>query len=592
MTRNGRLGARFALRGALGGAMAVAACEAVPAEPRTQAPRNECPTFFCAAYGQEGTRPTCSEGRCEAGRPPYDYVLAVSVPTSWVFNGGHTYLLRSVDLRNQRSTPKCPSVSCVALPKLAAWSGSYRVDQGVYEKLEISPRSLGPSVPVRLQLRTMSPDNDGREASAVGLPEENLEATIARDDATAAFVFRVVASPGLYTRIASPLAPLAALPPLFARAALTDRGVTDDIAVDTAALDDVDGAVQVSNLARAAGLDGFRVWLRDERTEDRLSSEHSLFGRLARVRLDTVGQRDGATLRSNVDVVLAPPDSAIGVPTLVNAVINGVGFDQVYPALPPPVSLTGQVLSPVNDARGVRSRIVFESVRLNRVGAEEGVTFLRHRAVVATDAAGFFSVVLPEGSFTVTTEPTRGEPFAQASEVVDVRAGGGALKLRAANTSVIVGSALLADGRVLREAEVLARPSLSQPGRGAALRARAPWLFPREYRTVTDDAGRFAMATDQGLYDFVVVPKPGTGFPQLVVPRRPVPPGRVELDPLVVPAPLKLAFRLVDDQVRAVPGALVRAFAKPVGVDAYVELGSAIARSDGAVELLLPPQPR
>jgi hypothetical protein len=53
-----------------------------------------------------------------------------------------------------------------------------------------------------------------------------------------------------------------------------------------------------------------------------------------------------------------------------------------------------------------------------------------------------------------------------------------------------------------------------------------------------------------------------------------------------------LAFRLVDDQIRPVPGALVRAFTKPVGVDAYVELGSAFAGDDGAVELLLPPQPR
>jgi hypothetical protein len=66
----------------------------------------------------------------------------------------------------------------------------------------------------------------------------------------------------------------------------------------------------------------------------------------------------------------------------------------------------------------------------------------------------------------------------------------------------------------------------------------------------------------------------------------------VDLDPLVVPAPFKLAFRLVDDQIRPVPGALVRAFTKPVGVDAYVELGSAFAGDDGAVELLLPPQPR
>jgi hypothetical protein len=277
---------------------------------------------------------------------------------------------------------------------------------------------------------------------------------------------------------------------------------------------------------------------------------------------------------------------------LVNAVINGVGFDQVYPALPPPVSLTGQVLSPGSDARGVRSRVVFDSVRLVRVGADEGVTFLRHREVVNTDAEGFFSVVLPEGSFTATTEPMRSEPFAQASEVVDVRAGSFALKLRAAAPSVLVGSAVLADGRPLREAEIIARPSLSQPGRGTALRQRAPWLFPREYRAVTDDAGRFAMATDQGLYDFIVVAKPGTGFPQLVVPRRPVPPGRVDLDPLVVPAPFKLAFRLVDDQIRPVPGALVRAFTKPVGVDAYVELGSAFAGDDGAVELLLPPQPR
>ncbi len=581
---------------ALGLALA-AACAPIEGTPRSSAPLNDCAEHPCEGYASEGVRPACAFGRCEAGKPTFDYVVVVTVPSTSFFAAGRTFFLRSRDFIGAKGTAKCPALTCIALGPLVPWEGEYRAAPATTKRLGVPTGDREATLAAAATFLPLSPDDDDREAAAVGLPSDVIVSSVdVRPDdprgvnGGAALVLQAVVPPGRYQRTIAPAELYDGLPPLTTRASFSPS-----ITLSDAVLDDPSGDSRLSRVSRSAGLDGFRIWLEDERTGRRISSMRRLAGSAAVARLDTVGENDGPTLRSNVNVVLAPPEGAVGLPTKRTSVFSGVGLDQQYPDLPPPVVVSGTVATTDASAAGLPAEIVFESASVTPLrGVESG---LGYRTRLRSDGKGRFATVLPLGQYNVFVAPDRGLGWGRATQTVAVDRPLTELVVPAQPLSVVEGRALLADGRALEGAEVIAEPSLVQPESLSADRGRSPWLFPRAARGRTDATGRFVLSLEEGTYDLTVVPEPGTGFPRLVSPARRIGPAAggdavVKLEPLRVPVPLKIAYTLQDPSGNVVPRAVVRAYAKPVGSTSYVEIGEGMTDRSGRFEILVAPQPR
>jgi hypothetical protein len=152
--------------------------------------------------------------------------------------------------------------------------------------------------------------------------------------------------------------------------------------------------------------------------------------------------------------------------------------------------------------------------------------------------------------------------------------------------SQVSGRAVLADGRPLAQADVLALPS-DAPLDGTAIR-------PRPAHARTGEDGRFAFEADQGQYTLQIDPEAGTDFPR-VVQLQSFGTGSNDVGDVVIPPPAVLAFVLRDPSAVGIPiaRAVVRVFAElPDRGPPSVEIGSAISGTDGRVEILLAPRAR
>lgn len=109
-------------------------------------------------------------------------------------------------------------------------------------------------------------------------------------------------------------------------------------------------------------------------------------------------------------------------------------------------------------------------------------------------------------------------------------------------------------------------------------------------RTAPD--GSFTLSLDPGAHQIAVVPQEGSGFPRVVV-LADASGERLELAPVEIPAPVKLAFRLNNASNAFVPiaNAVVRVFADTTAGGA-VEVGRATSDARGQVEILLAREPR
>jgi len=576
-------------------AIAFSACEPIVAQPVLQSARNLCSESECDRYVQSSARPTCTGlGRCEvAGNPEYSYVLAISVPDGSFYAPGRTFLVRSRDFRGDLD--RCPSPSCFLVPQFVEVNGAYRVGPEV--GAQIGYPLVGPvSLPVRVTLfpEIVLDDGTRREAADVGLPSLPAFGEPLGPSADGATIrFQMFVPFGLYRREVHPTRPFESqFPPLvgaldvgidgFRGAQNTFPFFSDTFAVGTppTALDDPTGASHTALVKRAAGLDGFHTYLRDRRTERRLSSLRPLIGTEDAVRLDTLGQNgpDGA-LREGIDIVVTPDERWIAMPTLVDRILAGAGFRLDYPDLPAPVSVSGQV-----DAEGAApGSVTLVSTRIDV--STPTSSDLTYRTVLRTDAAGRFATVLPPGNYEAFVEPDDAA-FAKTRISVSVSASDRTLVLRTARRGAVSGKVRIADGRALGNAEVLWAPAVSR-------RSAAPaWSAPRPGRTRTDDEGRFALPLDEGDYDVTVIPAPGTGFPRFVAPRRPVGPNDATLDDFVVPAPTRVSLSMKSPDGQAIARAVVRAFAYVASGGTYVEVGQTMSDTAGQFELLLGPLPK
>ncbi len=590
------------------------ACGPVAGVPRTYPPENRCPEHTCEAYQQDGVKPACGRDRCEAGKPVFPYVLVVSVPTTSFFGAGRTFYVpvEGGTPRSGGDPSTCRGDECIPLPPLVTVEGEYRASYTLMEKVGLPadpPRETPATFPARVVYRPLvKVGGASRAPSTLGIPEDPIVADrrVIEDNRGPlhgpSVVFSAVVPRGMYERTLSPDPPWDVLPIVTTsdlETAVTDIVVVRDEPDPRPPLEPVKGLRDVlvdertrrlAKLARPMGLDGFRTWLADAKTQDRASARRTLSGFSADVFLDTVqrGDEDSRPL----DLVLAPPEGSLAMPSLVVRTTAGQGMDQSYLDVPPPAAVTGRVVSPSGATPGVRATVVFDGDQMRLAGSLALAPYLKYRTSVRTDAQGRFATILPLGLYTVHVDPDKEQGWGKNVATVDVDAARDVV-LVPSPLAAVEGRAILTDGRSLAGAEVIAAPSFADQ---EGLRVREPWRFPREVRTRTDDVGAFRLALDQGTYDITVVPADGTGLPATIsVGRKIAPPkpgGVTVLEPLRVPAPQKISHLIVDPSRNPVTRAIVRAFAKPVAQASYVQIGTAMTDAQGKFELLVAGQPR
>ena len=599
---------RLALAGL--GALALAiACSPIVAEQLSAAPLNAgcpdehaCNLYNVAGAGDAGAGTTpakaqCNEGRCDFGRPAFDYWAVVSVPDSSYYAPGRTFVLTSKDLSAQPGAAApgvtCRPPLCVQLPELVAAEGKYRVTAAASKRVGF-PLPEGTSVPVRVAFVPLVEGMED-ETSAFGLPADALftsSRVISKGKEKPLEVsYTDAVSVGRYVRIAYPEPPYDAwFPPVMTQLSVSDGFLDDFLLGDSKTpLDDdtIAGDSRLASVTRAEGLDGWRVWLIESATERRISSIHTLAGSAMDVRLDTFGQsQKGSTaLKDGVEVIVAPPESWLGVPRLRSRIINGSGLESVaVPSFAAPATIKGVVALGEGVAlTGIPARLFFTSTRLRRADNTPD-PLLRYATSVSTDLTGHFSTVLPPGFYDVTIEPVEGTGLSKVKDTFDTNEL--AKTYFPPRRTTATGRAVLSDGRPLAAADILAVPS-GIPAVGNAVK-------PRPARTRTDRDGRFLLEVDQGQYNFIVEPQSGTGFPR-VVQLRSFATGTADLGEIQVAPPTRLAFTLRDPSLNGNPilRATVRIFALAPGRGPpSLEIGRAMTDESGKCEILLAQQAR
>ena len=593
-------------------AFLVASCDPIVAQPLSDAPLNACPEFPCDRYDRDSGRTAarCRErGRCEiptAGeRPEFPFWILVHVPESSIFAPGMTYVFFSDDrgepaFRRQTegtTARRCTPPQCLELGGLTAVTGRYIVTRvsSVAVGYPLPDRSV---IPVRAVFEPIGAP-EAADPFGAALPLDRLfgGARLVTDDETGQLVpaYSRAMPSARYRRILYPEPPFDAyFPPtideqLIKSGNFSDRFVLGLPRPQGKLLDDVSTTSRVAEVSRGDGLDGWRLWLIDPTTRNRVSVVRTLEGESERVRLDTTG----IGLGDDLAAVLAPPDTWTAVPRLESPLFGGSGLQNLnYPPLPPPVTVNGVVAQPgptgpraTPDGRGTLlgypARLTFESSEL--LGRTRVESLLHYTTTVSTDDRGRFSTVLPPGTYAVTIEPAEGTGFAKVREPVVVDRAVTTLTLQPPLQPLVRGRAILTDDRPLADAEVQAIPEATVPP------------TPRPGRTRTGSDGRFVFdGLDPGSYVFTVVPKANTGFPR-VVHRATVPAEAINLPDMRVPAPTRLAFRLRDPSPTGNPivRAIVRILAAPADrAEVPIEIGSAMTDPEGYVEILLAQRPR
>ncbi len=586
--------------------LAALACGEIEGTPRTLAPLNVCPANPCETYAEIAPgrgKPKCNGGRCEYALPDLGYTLSfvVHVPTNSQEVAGLTFIVPWETFTSRTSTDPCAPPSC--LPFVAGEKrGRYRMTAEAVAQTGLPVADPTVSVPVRVAWVPVTDARGEIEASDVGLPLDTVFTSSAilspRSGAPPEVLYSQPLAPGRYLRYVYPQPPFDAyLPPAIDVVTADVFTREEDIVLgQTTPVDDPGGTSRTALVRRAEGLDGWRLWLADATTGQRISTLRTLEGTESEVRLQTTGQSASpqtTALREGVDVVVAPPEDWVAVPRLVSTLIGGTGLRPVnYPALPPPTRVTGLVsarLEGVDEtpAVAVPGRVSFRSAELLQ---QSGGTsqLLRYETSVATDATGLFATVLPPGRYSVTVEPDPLTDRGKVTTEVEIEATSQdfALNLSAPLKTTTRGRAILADGRPLADADVIATaaPDLTTPRR----------LRPRPARTRTGPDGSFSLALEQGAHQLAVVPQDGSGFPRVVVLTAVggSDPKGVDLADIEIPAPVNVAFALKNPRgFVPIPRATVRAFTQ-LSRGGWVEVGRAISNQGGQVEMLLARQPR
>jgi hypothetical protein len=404
---------------------------------------------------------------------------------------------------------------------------------------------------------------------------------------------------GKYVRRIDPIPPFdTAFPPVVGE--VNVQGVQSSAAFDAVPMDALDPTPSLRTFkftSLGADLTGWRAYLVSQTTRERLSTLATLAaptgGEVVLQTAIVLGTGAPVTNLANQALVLEPPEGR-ALPTYTIENIGGSIFtDHSIPALNAPVTVTGRVDV---DGQGRRARVAFESQKDGGIEVSGGSydTLLSYRAVAVTDASGNYSVTLPPGKYTAWVVPVDRDVSVTPVPVL-VGSGispqnGRSLALRRPTT--LRGKVTVTDGRDLGGAALVLLPAVVQ------LDGTSAWSLPRPVAVTTAKDGRFELGVDPGTYDLSIQPAAGTRLPWVASTTRTVGQGSVELDPLFVPAPIRVTLTLRDPAGNALVGALVRAYAasslQPPGnprLPLY-ETGRAWTDANGRFEMFLAGPPK
>jgi hypothetical protein len=394
---------------------------------------------------------------------------------------------------------------------------------------------------------------------------------------------------------------------------------------------------------------GWTAFLRDRTTRRVVSSQPVLEDGNASVSWLQEGillGRSSPTLlgKAGYDIVLSPPPSALGVPEFADTYL---GLSQEpFPQLPKPVTMSGTVRTPAGKA--VSASLHFVSTSLNNILPSlpcavhnTDASLLHYDAVVSTDSAGVYGIVLPPGQYTITVDPDPASGFAKTQAnppapnlstvfpPINLPTSDPCTKtqdtydFRVEPLLEVAGRVTIADDRPLANATVEFSPSVSlltlPP---ASVTSQYPWPpptptqlaqvdWPRPFQVVTGDDGSFTASVDPGAYDITVRPVDGTRLPWIVSPANLATGGQVfsastktetpiQLPRFWIPAPSAIDLTLHDQPGNPIAEALVRAYSFtsctiPVGDTSCngfaLQIGQAFTDGNGSFEMFLTPVP-
>ena len=565
---------------ALGLALGVA-CAPVRADVSGAPARNTCTDGPCPAYKQTGTPPSCTADLdiCQA-KAKLDLTVVVTVPEGGAYAPGETFVANYAKLAKARTCRVAPA--CLLLPSLGEFAGVYSATNEVATTdgyyLAGGVRSL-PTVPMFRRAWSFVEGALPVDVALIGLPLQPVVGTPAWGDQslypaatdhdgakTPSVGFNVLVPAGPYEETLSPAGQFTApFPPVVVPNALPTAPQLPHDFRNVQLGSEYQQAQHDITVTRGGGLPlvGWTLFLRDERTKRPISTAPRLT-RADKVAIFTVNQQrpldppTAVTVRDGIELVLAPPqDEAPRLPDLVLTVLaNRVSPVVPYPLLPFQATVEGTVVG--DDGSGVEGDVVVVSQSITMLDSD-----LSYVDSFPTASNGTFSRMLPPGKYSAIVTPSTASGLAKTIVDLEVtvpaapglRQGGKVLSV--VHPDLLRGSVRAADGRILADAEVEARPSTLLPY-GADTVARDSRRWPRVVRTRTNGAGEFVVPVDPGgVFDVFVRPSPGTNFPWVVQQQVTTPRADLAIE---VPAPYVVSAQLQDPGGLAVAQALVQAF--------------------------------
>ena len=589
--------------------LALVACGQVLGTEATSAPMNECIAGTpCAG----GARATCVFGKCESARGP-SFVLSVTLPSTALYAPNMTFLFRSEEFGTiQRVTAKCPTANkrCFVIPRVTVYSGGLGLTEETQARLALP---LGPGtrgVPVRVMvIPRWTIDETTYDASDIGLPvATEIAAPFIPNDSDPVTGYRVALAPLSYRLGVMPASQMPfRVPSMFLEREVVTRTTTKEF-LETLVIGQGGTPLDIAQTPDPIlstdfrDFKGFTAYLRSQQSFLRLTPIVALSGKQVAVKFPTVQRAKGddafeATDLRFTDLIIAPPEGALGVPTLETPLPpSGRVLDTTYPDLPTPISVRGTIgKSAGGSVQAVPARLYFESLSVSHFGGFDG-KYMTYRAALTTDGDGRFATILPPGKYRVWGEPLgqcdADDPsgcYAKFSQDVTLEESRD-LTFTVSERTRVQGSAVTFDQRKLGNAEVLFLPAMSPPP--PQFKDRLPPIAqPRAFHTHANRSGTFVGYLDPGTYDVVVKPTEGTSFPRaktrvVVKTGQSVP----ELAPIEVGAPFRLSLNLRDAGDNPLERAYLRAFVLEGGV--YSEVATAVTDdapdTAGNATMLLP----
>ena len=577
----------------------------------------------------------------------YAPAATLALASAGIIVGGPT-----VPPRNAPCTGDSSTATCIQIPAVGGSGGSYETDPSTAQQVNRHVNDVETSLPVHVTFTLLTSDaNTATTLASSGLPVMPTYATVTNDlpfDSPAAGPGLTLPigwnAPGVqagrYRRDISVDPPFSdAFPPwtdiitvqaqAFGRFSLVDLQATPRFGNNVFAPVDPtpNRTINITSVPDGVSLQGWTASIVTNDDEERLTSSvvtisNPLGGQVTMntVTPPTFPVAPGASKGDLTGrlLIVAPPPGFVE-PSIAYIPLGGsiAGQTLTYPPVPKPALVQGTITRADDGeggAAGAPIAATLDFVSVDSTLAQGGLNVpLRYRTSVRAGSDGNYSVNLPRGDYFVAVEPdpTSGLGVTFATNLGDggidgtlhvienttgtndhdVQSGHGFVV--SARTTV-TGRVTITDGRPLGGVVVFARPAIGKvaPGVPPKLASLARSAF-----ATADAGGVYSFGLDPGVYDLFAESPFSSGFAWGVAPAHAVVPAgsadvpvRVDIS---VPAPIDASMRLYDPNANPVRGALVQAFVALNPADPnspQIQIGEGRTDSDGALDLLLPPQ--